>query len=220
MAVVRPWPHMMSPRSTATFIGLSIHRIGVSVMRRNPTSSVLRPSKFTRVGRHADAPGRGSTPASPCPRKQVMSDHRGRYARRRMRAGNGLAQRSGARPVPAEQGPSRGALDVQQFERVEVVVVGNNRRPCPASTGARTSRSSSTSRARSNDLAREMLPWIPMSRPVRCFSARTYSVTGALRRVLFAHCVSGSVEVKTCFGMRSMKLAKGSTSEVGQYPTQ
>lgn len=44
MAVVRPWPHMMRPRSRAIFIGLSIAGPGVSVMRRNPTPSVFRPA--------------------------------------------------------------------------------------------------------------------------------------------------------------------------------
>ena len=65
-----------------------------------------------------------------------------------------------------------------------------------------------------------MLPWIPMSPPGCCFRAVTYSMTGVVTRLVFAHSWSGVLDVTTCLGVSLMKSANGWMSEVGQYPTQ
>jgi hypothetical protein len=65
-----------------------------------------------------------------------------------------------------------------------------------------------------------MLPWMPMSFPSPCFSSATYSVAEPSTVLELAHSSLSGRLVKTCLGVLLMKLAKGWTSESGQYPTQ
>ena len=55
-----------------------------------------------------------------------------------------------------------------------------------------------------------------MSPPDCCFRSATYSAAGALTWVEFSQGVGNGVELNTCFGVELMKVAKGSTSDVGQ----
>ena len=80
--------------------------------------------------------------------------------------------------------------------------------------------SSSTRSAARSRWARVMLPWTPMSPPVRDRSRRTYSTSGWSTYTEFAQASGGSLDVNTCFVVPLMKSANGCTSDVSQSPDQ
>ena len=57
---------------------------------------------------------------------------------------------------------------------------------------------------------------MPMSPPACCFNDATYSARSFATKVEFGHSSPGRLELKTCFCVPLMKLANGSTSDVGQ----
>ena len=67
-----------------------------------------------------------------------------------------------------------------------------------------------------SEVASWMLPWIPMSPPDCCFRSATYSAAEVPTWTEFAQVFGNGVELNTCFWVALMKLAKGSTSDVGQ----